>query len=191
MSRNNALTQFCGLAKAESSTGASKAISLHAAALASLQEIDVSDQLKYRIESELDVLLDAHLGVCRTSATDFNAVKAHLDNKPGLMQYHTRREQAATRLSALLDQINYSKVHPDGYTPSGLMKEADIKKDLWQTICQRASIQIDRGDSHRRFRNSEIRNLISAARDHGKRKGHSAADAWEALLERNRHNPDL
>jgi len=191
MSRNKALTQFCGLHKSESSTGASKAISLHAAALASLQEIDVSDQLKYRIESELDVLLDAHLGVCRTSATDFNAVKAHLDNKPGLMKYHTRREQASSRLSALLDQINFSKVHPDGYTPFELMKEADIKKDLWQTICQRASIQIDRGDSHRRFRNSEIRKLIAAARDHGKRKGHSAADAWEALLECNRQNPDL
>jgi hypothetical protein len=191
MSRNKALTQFCGLHKSESSTGVSKTISLHAAALASLQEIDVSDQLKYRIESELDALLDAHLGVCRTTDLDFNAIKAHLDSKPGLMQYYARREQAAAKLSALLDQISYTKVHPDGYTPFELMRVANIKKDLWQTICRRASIQIDRGDSHRRFKNYEIRKLISAAREHGKRKGHSAADAWEALLERNRQNLDL
>jgi hypothetical protein len=191
MLRKNALTHFCGIAKSGSSAGQSKAVSLHAAALASLQEIDVSSQLKRRIESELDAVLEAHLGVCRTTDPDFNVVRSHIANEVGFLQFYKRREQAAMRLSALLDQVENYKTRPDGYTPFELMEHADIKKDLWQTICQRASIQIDRGDSHRRFRNSEIRKLISAARDHGKRKGHSAADAWEALLERNRQNPDM
>jgi len=185
------LTQFCEVAKSGSNIEKTEAISRHASALAALQDFDVTDHIKYRITSEMDDLLEAHLGVCRTTGPDFNILQSQIANKTGFMQYFSRRGRAALNLSALLEHLEDGKVRLDGYTPFELMEHADIKKDLWQTICQRASIQIDRGDSHRRFRNSEIRKLISAARDHGKRKGHSAADAWEALLERNRQNPDL
>lgn len=161
---------------------------LHASALAALQGFEVADQIKYRITSEMDALLEAHLGVCRTTGPDFNVLQSHIANETGLMQYFSRRDRAALNLSALLDHLEDGKVRLDGYTVGELIKAAEIGKDTWQKICRKSGVVVEQGDSHRRFTNAEIRKLIAAARQHGKQKGKAAADAWTALLERNQHN---
>lgn len=190
MSRKKPLIQFCGIAKSDSSIEKAEAISLHASALAALQGFDATDQIEYRIASEMDALLDAHLGVCRTTGPDFNALQSHIANKTGFMQYYSRRDRAVLILSALLDHLEDGKVRLDGYTVGELMKTAEIGKDTWQKFCRKSGVVVEQGDSHRWFTNAEIRKLIAAAHQHGKRKGKAAADAWTALLERNQHNSD-
>lgn len=180
------IEQFRALVCSGGSADDSAARNMHAVAIAALGSVDVSGELRGRLSDALDAALAAHLGVLRTTRDDFDPVRSDMRGEPGFLQFLNRRRSVCQQLEALLEQVDRRKVQPDGYTASTLRAEADIGKSLWQTLCARAGMSGARGDAHRRFSNNDVRRLIEAARAHGKRKGESAAQAWEALLERNR-----
>jgi|GEM_PF-5402452 len=179
------LTQFRCIGERPDCVDEEEARKLFAEALVALERLDVPDRLGAELTTTLHALLDAHLGVCRTSSPEFDSSAAYRAGRPGLGTYVARRRGARSHLEALISRLQVKSYRPDGYDADALKREAEIGKDLWQTLRRAAGIQVKRGHSSKRFSNHEIGLLIDAARRHGTPKAQRAADAWEVLVKGN------
>lgn len=179
------LTHMCAIDILQETFCEQKTRELYASALADLGKRDLPDHLATEIAGTLATLLDAHLGVLRTSKPEFDSLAAHLTGKPVLTTFITRRRNAAAHLKALLTQLEIKKYRPGGYDANALKEEAQISKDLWQKLRRAAGIKVERGNSNKKFSNREIRVLVDVARKHGTPKSIRAADAWKQLVDDN------
>lgn len=185
MARKSLLQVYCDAVRGDSKIDESSILRLYARSIASLDTYGVAGTLRERLATALDETLEAHLGICKTTSPDFNPVQTHARGGKGLLWYFARRRVALEQLEALIVQIEQPRNRADGYAPRELVREADIGRSTWQSITKMTRIQIKPGDSSRRMSNDEIQQLITAARQYGKRKGEAAAIAWEKLLARN------
>lgn len=172
---------YCGIASLQNTVGADEARRLHAQAVSAIESAGLKSATHERFLAYADAVLDGHLGMLKRVQRG-DAVWAHTRGERLWESYYNQRNSAAKLLRDAWTALHPSAPHPDGYTAKELMEQADIKKTLWQKIRTKAEISVSRGESNRKFKNSEVRRLVIAARSIGTKKALQAVEAWEHTL---------